>query len=217
MSYGSRHFLSNHNFECESIQSTIVIDQLKVMEDNREHIRDYEKCCVLHCAKCSTVMADSLGICGEAKPFKSLICLKVTNDVRVKGKLEMSLEGPLAFCTYRLLECKCCHRCVGVVLHSTPAHFSSLRDLFLLRKDMLNCYILKNSTVVKASKVSFDPRPLTKHISELKQELEAQLKQVDIVKEMLGDVSIPRVDRHIDMTTDIDLPQTTTTLTSGFE
>ncbi|KAK1791271.1 hypothetical protein P4O66_013277, partial [Electrophorus voltai] len=90
----------------------------------------------------------------------------VTKDVSVKEKLEVCLDGPLAFCTYKVIECVGCYRVVGVVLHSTPQHLSSLRNLFLLRKEVLNCYLLKNGTMVKASRISFENRPLKKNINE---------------------------------------------------
>ncbi|XP_072532856.1 protein Mis18-beta [Salminus brasiliensis] len=203
------------SYECDSTQSSLVVDQLRAVEQPREHSMDYEKCSVLHCAKCSTVIADSLGVCGEAKHIKSIICLKITKDVRVRGKFEVCLDGPLAFCTYKILECTGCHRSVGVVLHSTPPHWSCLRNLFLLRKEVLNCYMLRDSTVVKATKVSFETRPLRRSIIELKQDMEAQLKQVEMLKEVLEEASIPRESARPDASA--SLPHSTTMLTSGSE
>ncbi|KAL6488050.1 hypothetical protein MHYP_G00046760 [Metynnis hypsauchen] len=214
MSYRNPKVLQRDRYECDSTQSSVFLDQLRVVEEPRQDTVDYEKCSVLHCAKCSAVLADSLGVCGEAKNIKSIICLKVTKDVRVRGKFEACVYGLLAFCTYKVLECSVCRRCVGVVLHATPPHLSSLRNLFLLRKDVLNCYMLRNSTIVKASKISFETRPLRTNIVELKQDLEAQLKQVDILKEMLEGMSVPRVNRSIQPN---GLPHSTTALSSAAE
>ncbi|KAL7889237.1 hypothetical protein AOLI_G00014950 [Acnodon oligacanthus] len=207
-------FQQSDCYECDSTQSSVVLDQLRVVEEPRQDTVDYEKCSVLLCAKCSAVLADSLAVCGEAKNIKSIICLKVTKDVTVRGKFEACIYGLLAFCTYKVLECGVCRRCVGVVLHATPPHLSSLRNLFLLRKDVLNCYMLKNSAVVKASKVSFETRPLRRNIVEMKQDLEAQLKQVDILKEMLEGMSLPKVKRSIQPNS---LPLSTTVLSNAVE
>ncbi|KAL7876884.1 hypothetical protein SRHO_G00035270 [Serrasalmus rhombeus] len=212
MSHRNPKFLQSDRYECDSTESSVVLDQLRVVEEPRRGTVDYEKCSVLHCAKCSAVLADSLSVCGEAKNIKSVICLKVTKDVRVRGKFEACVYGLLAFCTYKVLECSVCRCCVGVVLHATPPHLSSLRNLFLLRKDILNCYMLKNSTVVKASKISFETRPLRRNIVELKQDLEAQLKQVDILKGVLEGMSVPRVNSSIQPNS---LPHSTTVLSNA--
>ncbi|KAI4905034.1 hypothetical protein NFI96_020179 [Prochilodus magdalenae] len=183
LTYRNSEAAQTNSYECDSTQSSMVLDQLRVVEDPREYTVDYEKCSVLHCAKCSAVLADSLGVCGEVRNINAIICLRVTQDVKVKAKFEACIHGALAYCTYKILECGVCSRCVGVVLHSTPPCLSSLRNLFLLRKEALNCYLLKTSTLVKASKVSFEIRPVRKDILELKDVLEAQLKQVNILKE----------------------------------
>ncbi|XP_017318839.1 protein Mis18-beta [Ictalurus punctatus] len=177
--------------DCEpcdsSSQSSMISVRLRDMEDSTEHSVEYEKCSVFHCAhsKCNLVLGDSLGACGEVKSLKSIICLKISKDVRVRGKLEMNKEGPLKFCTYNVLECSGCRRFVGFVLHSTPHHLSSLRGLYLLLKEAVNCYMLKSCIIVNASKLRFEHRPLGRSISEMKEDLEAQLKQVNLLKDML--------------------------------
>ncbi|XP_007247576.3 protein Mis18-beta [Astyanax mexicanus] len=215
MSHRKPSFLTD-SYDCDSTQSSVVVEQLRAVEEPGEHTVDYERCCVLHCAKCSTVIADSLSACGEAKSIKSIICLKVTQDVKVRGKFEVCLEGPLAFCTYRVLECGICHRSMGVILHSTPTHWSSLRNLFLLRKEVLNCYMLSKCTVVKATKVSFETRPIRKNIIELQQDLQAQLKQVEMLKEVLEEKSSLRVDqRRVRPNASASTSRSTALLTSG--
>ncbi|KAF4105940.1 hypothetical protein G5714_013602 [Onychostoma macrolepis] len=134
---------------------------------------------------CNTVLGDSLGICGEVQSLHSIICLEVTEDVRVNKKLEMSLNGHLAFSTYQVLHCDGCHGAVGLVLHSTPEHMSALRNLFLLRKELINCYMLRSGTCVKASKINFKHRLMDKNIKELKQDLEAQVKILEGMMEKL--------------------------------
>ncbi|KAI5108409.1 opa interacting protein 5, partial [Silurus meridionalis] len=168
-----------------STESSMISTQLKDMEDTMEHNVEYEKCSVFHCAqsKCNMVLGDSLGACGEAKSLKSIICLKISKAVKVRGKLEMSKEGPLKLCTYMALECSGCRRFVGFVLHSTPHHLSNLRGLFLLLKEAINCYMLKTCIIVKASRLCFEHRLLGKSIDEIEQDLEGQLKQVNLLKD----------------------------------
>ncbi|KAF4089881.1 hypothetical protein AMELA_G00043300 [Ameiurus melas] len=179
--------------DCEpcdsSSQSSMISVQLRDMEDTPEHSVEYEKCSVFFCAhsKCNLVLGDSLGACGEVRSLKSIICLKISKDVRVRGKLEMYMEGPLKFCTYKGLECSGCRRFVGFVLHSTPHHLSSLRGLYLLLKEAVYCYMLKSGKIVNASNLCFEHRLLGRSISEMKQVMEAQLKQVNLLKDMLDD------------------------------
>ncbi|XP_050981442.1 protein Mis18-beta [Labeo rohita] len=170
---------------CDSTQTSSIADQLRAVKDGEICMADYRNCSVLQCMTCNTVLGDSLGICGEVQSLQSIICLKVTEDVKVDKKLEMSLNGQLAFSTYQVLHCAGCHGAVGLALHSTPEHLSALRNLFLLRKELMNCYMLRSGTCVKASKVNFKHRPVDKNIKELKQDLEAQLKQVKILEEMM--------------------------------
>ncbi|XP_076841830.1 protein Mis18-beta [Brachyhypopomus gauderio] len=190
----SRRKPSFETEQCDSTHSSVIEDQLRVVEGTDKMI-NYHNCSVLLCARCNLVLCDSLGVCGEATNIKSIVCLKVTKDVNVKEKLEVCMDGPLTFCTYKVIECVGCRRVVGVVLHSTPQHLSSLRSLFLLRKEVLNCYLLKNGTVIKASKISFENRPLKRSITELRDSLKAQLKQVDLLKGMLGEMSTDRTDK----------------------
>ncbi|TSV02070.1 Protein Mis18-beta [Bagarius yarrelli] len=175
---------------CDSSdQSSMISTQLRDMEDTADHSVEYEKCSVFHCAnyKCNLVLGDSLAACGEVKSLKSIICLKIGKEVKMRGKLELSKEGPLKFCTYKSLECSGCRRVVGFVLHSTPHHLSSLRGLFLLLKEAVNCYMLKSCIIVNASKLNFEHRLLGRRINEMKQDLEAQLKRVKLLKDMLDD------------------------------
>ncbi|XP_060727288.1 protein Mis18-beta [Tachysurus vachellii] len=174
-----------------SSQSSVIWTQLRDMEDTVERGVEYDKCSVFHCAnvKCNLVLGDSLGACGELQGLRAIICLKICKDVRIRGKMEMSKEGPLKFCTYKALECPGCRGFVGLVLCSTPHHLSSLRGLFLLLKEAVSCYMLKSCTIVKASKLCFENRALGRTISEMKQDLEAQLKRVELLKDMMTDDS----------------------------
>ncbi|XP_052006969.1 protein Mis18-beta [Xyrauchen texanus] len=171
---------------CDSTQSqtSSMEDQIRAVKDREVCVVDFRNCSVFQCTTCNTVLGDSLGICGEVQNHQFVICLKVTEDVRVDKKLETSLDGQLASSIYQGLHCAGCRGRVGLVLHSTPEHLSALRNLFLLRKELLNCYIL-SGTCVKASKITFKPRLVDKKIKELKQDLEAQLKQVKILDEMM--------------------------------
>ncbi|XP_067277269.1 protein Mis18-beta [Pseudorasbora parva] len=172
---------------CDSTQSNVssIADQLRAVKDRERCMVDYRNCSVLQCVTCNTVLGDSLGICGEVQSLQSIICLKVSDDVRVNKKLELSLKGQLAPSTYQVLHCAGCHGTVGLILHSTPEHLSALRNLFLLRKELINCYMLRSGTCVKASKLNFKHRLVATNIKELKQDLEAQLKQVKILEGMM--------------------------------
>ncbi|XP_030628213.1 protein Mis18-beta [Chanos chanos] len=181
-----RRDVENTFISSNDSMSTTIVERLSAVEEPERYTFDYKNCSVFHCKKCNTVLGDSLGVCGEDKFLDSIICLKVTEDVIVKDKVEFNSEGHLAYCSYNALHCSGCRRFVGVVLNSTPAHLSALRKLFLLQKKQINCYMFKNGTMVKASMVSFEHKPMGKRFIELRRELEAQLKQIECLKEMVG-------------------------------
>ncbi|XP_018948998.2 protein Mis18-beta-like [Cyprinus carpio] len=187
MSNSTRSFLeSSYDIgPCDSTQTSSIADELRAVKDGEVCMVDFTSSVVLQCMTCNTVLGDSLAICGEVRSLQSIICLKVSEDVRVNKKLEMSLNGHLAFSTHQVLYCAGCHGAVGLVLHSTPEHLSALRNLFLLRKELINCYMLRSGARVKASKINFKHRLMDKNIKELKQDLEAQLKQVKILEGMM--------------------------------
>ncbi|NP_001139092.1 protein Mis18-beta isoform X1 [Danio rerio] len=170
---------------CDSTQSSSIVEQLQAVKDKEICMVDFRNCIVFQCITCNTVLGDSLGVCGEVESSQSVICLKVTEDVMVNEKHEMCSSGQLASSTYQTLLCTGCHDAVGLVLHSTPKHLSALRNLFLLRKELINCYILRSGTCVKASKINFKHRLMDKNIKKLKEYLETKLKQVDILEQMM--------------------------------
>lgn len=65
--------------------SSVISAQLRELEEEEEEKAeealepsvDYGKCCVFHCAHshCNLVLGDSLGVCGEVKSLKAIICL----------------------------------------------------------------------------------------------------------------------------------------------
>ncbi|XP_043111857.1 protein Mis18-beta [Puntigrus tetrazona] len=173
-------------------QTSSIADQLRAVKDGEVCMVDYRNCSVLQCTTCNTVLGDSLGICGEIQSLQSIICSKVTEEVRVNKKLEMSLSGHLAFSTYQVLHCAGCHGAVGLVLHSTPKHLAALRNLFLLRKELINCYML-GGAFVKASKINFKHKLMDRKFKELKQDLEAQLKQVKILEGIMEQLCMRNV------------------------
>uniref|UniRef100_A0AAY4DH45 Mis18 domain-containing protein n=1 Tax=Denticeps clupeoides TaxID=299321 RepID=A0AAY4DH45_9TELE len=119
-------------------QASFIEDKLKSVNGAAGARRsDYKSTSVLLCAKCSTVLGDSLGVCGadSGVDVKAIICSSKPTDVLVQNELKISLEGPLAACAYNSLCCSTCHRQVGVRLQSTPPHLSALRSLFILHKD----------------------------------------------------------------------------------
>ncbi|XP_028852011.1 protein Mis18-beta [Denticeps clupeoides] len=178
-------------------QASFIEDKLKSVNGAAGARRsDYKSTSVLLCAKCSTVLGDSLGVCGadSGVDVKAIICSKVTEDVLVQNELKISLEGPLAACAYNSLCCSTCHRQVGVRLQSTPPHLSALRSLFILHKDSMNCYMLKSGTVVSAASVSFEQRTFGKRLVKLKQELDTQMNKLIHLKETLVELRTNKMD-----------------------
>lgn len=166
--------------------SSVILDKFKDVHFDETIIRiDYKSTLVLFCAKCNTALGDSLGICGEYADLNSVICLKVTEDVMVKGDQKPSVEGPLATCIYTSLQCSGCFSVVGGVLQATPPHLSALRDFFLLQKDRINCYNMTDGMMVAGSTLNFEQKPIGEEISELKEELESQMKRLELLKDLL--------------------------------
>ncbi|KAM4541115.1 protein Mis18-beta isoform 1-T1 [Fundulus diaphanus] len=144
----------------------------------------------LHCAKCNTILADSLGVCGEVKCIDSIMCTRVSDDVAVSDSLELVRKGEMANCVCSFLKCRSCNVVVGKVIHAAPPHLAVIRSIFLLYKGKLSCYILGGSSVVKASSLSFDMKPLSETISEARQELEEQLGLMTLTFGRLADMSM---------------------------
>ncbi|KAM3594800.1 uncharacterized protein V6R79_014425 [Siganus canaliculatus] len=136
----------------------------------------------LHCQQCNTILGNSFGICGEIKYMDSIMCIKVTYDVVVGDADEAGNKGDLANCIYSSLHCRCCRSAVGKVIHSAPPHLASVRSIFLLDKANISCYILKSSSLVEASTLSFDMKPLRESLDETKQQFEALLAEMTRVK-----------------------------------
>ncbi|KAJ8289098.1 hypothetical protein COCON_G00017570 [Conger conger] len=149
---------------------------------------DYQNAMVLHCGMCNTTWGDTLEVCGEEKQLNSIICLRVTKDVVVKDELEFKLEGRMAGSTYKALHCAGCQCFVGVVPYSTPKHLSALRNLFLLQKENINCYNLRNGTMEKASSLHFDQSTVHKSIKELKQEIDLLAETLTAMEKRLKGV-----------------------------
>ncbi|XP_043998192.1 protein Mis18-beta [Gambusia affinis] len=131
-----------------------------------------------HCVQCNTVLADSLGVCGELKCIDSVMCMRVTNDVVVSGALESLHQGELANCICSNLKCRACNSVVGKRIHAAPSHLAAVRSVFLLNKARMSCYILDSSSMVKASSLSFELKPLQETVEEARQECEEQLDQM---------------------------------------
>ncbi|XP_075879257.1 protein Mis18-beta [Nelusetta ayraudi] len=129
----------------------------------------------LHCQQCNTVLGDSQGVCGEITCLDSIMCLKVTDDVVVSDLMETKVKGEMANCIYSRLKCRCCHSAVGTVIYSSPPRLASARSLFLLNRANISCYVLNSGSMVKASSLTFNLKPLKESIDELQQQVEAQL------------------------------------------
>uniref|UniRef100_A0A096LRB1 Protein yippee-like n=3 Tax=Poecilia TaxID=8080 RepID=A0A096LRB1_POEFO len=146
------------------------IDDLKTITTlEPEHLM------TLHCVQCNTVLADSLGVCGELKCMDCVMCMRVTNDVVVSGALESVHKGEMANCICSNLKCRSCNSVVGKRIHAAPSHLVATRSVFLLNKAKMSCYILDSSSMVKASSLSFELKPLQETVDEVRQECEQQL------------------------------------------
>uniref|UniRef100_A0A8C4ZW04 Protein yippee-like n=1 Tax=Gadus morhua TaxID=8049 RepID=A0A8C4ZW04_GADMO len=108
----------------------------------------------LHCHRCSTVLGDSLAVCGD---------FKMTDSIMIHRLHTNGLSCSL----HRALECSRCQCIIGAVVDSTPVHFEILRSVFLLHKENINCYIFEQSKMVKALDVVFDLKPISESITEV--------------------------------------------------
>nr|XP_020478625.1 protein Mis18-beta-like [Monopterus albus] len=146
----------------------------------------------IHCAQCNTVLGDSYGICGEVhiERMDSIMCLRVTDDVVISDAMESGHKGDLANCIFSSLKCHGCSCIVGKVIHSAPSHLATIRSLFLLYKANLSCYILTSSSMVKASKITFNLKPIRESINEVREQFEEQLDQMSRVNSKLTDKSV---------------------------
>ncbi|XP_054469491.1 protein Mis18-beta [Anoplopoma fimbria] len=144
----------------------------------------------LHCQQCNAVLGDSLGICGEIKSLDSIVCIRVTDDVVISDAMESGHKGEMASCIYSSLKCRACRCAVGKVIHSAPSRLSTVRSMFLLHKANISCYILNRSSMVTASSLSFELKPLRESMNKVRQQFEAQLDQMSRIKSRLADRSV---------------------------
>ncbi|XP_071238886.1 protein Mis18-beta isoform X2 [Salvelinus alpinus] len=166
-------------YDFESFQSCDTDD--KKLENESVNQGIVENPVTFHCGQCNTVWADSRGICGEATSINSLICLEVTPDVTINSGREWSPDGLFSACVYNTLQCAGCLCLMGVILYSTPQHLSALRNLFLLKKDKMYCYIFSTGQTVKASTLNFNVTPVGERLRQLIQETESHLSDVSAV------------------------------------
>ncbi|KAI4789245.1 hypothetical protein KUCAC02_035367 [Chaenocephalus aceratus] len=114
----------------------------------------------LHCLQCSTVLGDSFSACGEC--VDSIVCLSVTDDVVVSDARKSGHKGEMARCISSSLKCR---GCGSAVVH----------------------YILNRCSMVKASTLTFDMKPLRESMNETQQHFEAQLDRISHIKSRLAD------------------------------
>ncbi|KAM9708416.1 protein Mis18-beta [Menidia menidia] len=144
----------------------------------------------LHCQQCHTVLADSHGVCGEINSMGCIMCISITNDVVVSVVMVSGRKRELVDCIFSALQCNSCHSVVGKVIHSAPSRLASIRSIFLLHKANINCYILDSSSMVKASTLTFDLKPLTDSITKMRHQFNAQLDHMLYIKSRLADMSL---------------------------
>lgn len=76
MAYSQNNSFNSINSTDCSLSSVILGKFKDVNLDESINCRiDYKSTLVLFCAKCNTILGDSLGICGEYVDLNSVICL----------------------------------------------------------------------------------------------------------------------------------------------
>ncbi|TDG99144.1 hypothetical protein EPR50_G00208120 [Perca flavescens] len=143
----------------------------------------------LHCQQCNTVLGDSLGVCGEITCMDAIVCIRVTDDVVISDAMESGRKDAMANCIYSSLICRGCRCAVGRIVHSAPSRLATVRSMFLLYKANISCYILNCCSMVKASTLTFDLKPLSESMNKVRQQFEAQLDQMSRIKSRLADRS----------------------------
>nr|XP_056707807.1 protein Mis18-beta [Euleptes europaea] len=144
-----------------------------------------EECMLFQCQRCLTVLGDSLSLCSQEENLGLIACFKVTSDVVVEDSVMVCIEGDFMGCTYNMLNCRSCNLGIGIKLLCSTSS-ASLRGFFCLFKDSVVCYMLKNKTTVKASKITFPTVSLKDSVQKLKENLvlvymriEAQHKKLE--------------------------------------
>lgn len=168
-----------------------------VLAQCSDHEETDKRWMTLHCLQCNILLGDGLSICGEIKTMDCIMCLKVTNDVVVSDKMELGHTGDMAHCIYSSLLCRHCKSSVGKVVHAAPARLDTIRSMFLLHKPTINCYFLNSSSMVKASSMSFDVKPLGEEINKVRQLFEVQYKRMSHLKNKMATRCAPNGhDKH---------------------
>lgn len=162
---------------------------MEMRTDQVKQLREIDRRWItFHCEKCNTVFGDGLSVCGEIKSMGCILFLKVTKDIVIDDEKETVLKGDLAQCIYSFLSCRCCHSFVGRIIHCAPAKLANCRSMFLLHKPKLNCYLLNSSSMVKATSISFEVKPLRESMTEMMQKFEGMYKRMSHLKEVSNSV-----------------------------
>nr|XP_054598167.1 protein Mis18-beta [Nothobranchius furzeri] len=150
---------------------------------------DDRQALTFHCQQCNTVLGDSFSVCGEVERLDSIMCLKVTSDVIVGDAEEPGHKGELDNSIYSSLTCRTCQRSVGRIVHAAPSHLASVRNIFLLSKENISCYILNSSSMVKASTLSFHLKPLKEKMDEMRRQFDEKLNQMSHIRSRVANRS----------------------------
>ncbi|KAM8914926.1 protein Mis18-beta [Spinachia spinachia] len=161
-----------------------------VQRTHAEKKAEHKQRMTLHCQKCNVVWADSFGVCGEIKSMDFIVCLRVTNDVVISDALESGHRGEMAGCIYSCLKCRSCRCLVGKVIHSAASRLASVRSMFLLHKANTSCYMLNHSSMVTASSLTFDLKPIGERMNKMRKQFEAQLDHLFQIQSRLADGSV---------------------------
>uniref|UniRef100_A0A8C6UUX7 Mis18 domain-containing protein n=1 Tax=Neogobius melanostomus TaxID=47308 RepID=A0A8C6UUX7_9GOBI len=163
---------------------------MELRKDQVKELREIDRrWMTFHCEKCNTVFGDGLSVCGEVKSMGCILLLKVTKDIVIDDKKETELKGDLAQCMYSFLLCRCCRSFVGRIIHSSPTRLANCRSMFLLHKPSLCCYLLNSSSMVKATSISFELKPIGESMKEMMREFEGMYKQIIHLKKDVLDRS----------------------------
>lgn len=111
---------------------------------------------VFQCAKCLTILTDSLSHFVEADVDAGTLSVRAARGIKIADDFSVSQSGKDIGCTYFKLHCPRCNELIGRKYSTTTRSLDSIRDAFTFDTAKLVSYQL-------ASCVADDDRPANQH------------------------------------------------------